>query len=323
MRRLMAVLLALAVMLGASANAAAAKDMPLARAVQVTTLSTMLADEGLGEWGYAALVEVDGRRVLFDTGANPDVVLHNAKAMGLDLSDVEDVIISHFHDDHTGGLLTLRKAFMVKNPKALLRLHVGEGIFAPRYDEAGKAENNFPALADAYRATGGQVIVHAGPAEIVPGAWLTGPVARPHAETNWNAGLFVDSAGSRVPDNLHEDSSLVIPTAQGSVIVTGCGHAGIMNIADAAQAMTGNAPLLAVIGGVHLFAKPDAVLVETAARLKGLRYLLGGHCTGIEATIRLRELLGLDRHTAVVAAVGSRFVLGKGIDAGMIAGWKG
>ena len=87
--------------------------------------------------------------------------------------------------------------------------------------------------------------------------------------------------------------------------------------------MTGNAPLLAVIGGVHLFAKPDVVLVETAARLKGLRYLLGGHCTGIEATIRLRELLGLDRHTAVVAAVGSRFVLGKGIDAGMIAGWKG
>ncbi|WP_277280396.1 MBL fold metallo-hydrolase [Novosphingobium cyanobacteriorum] len=317
----MAVLLAALAVLGPRATEA--KDLAMARAVKVTTLSTMLADEGLGEWGYSALVEVDGRKVLFDSGANPDVVLHNARAMGIDLSDVEDVIISHFHDDHTGGLMTLRKALMAKNPKSLSRLHVGEGIFAPRFEKDGKPANTFPMLADAFRASGGQVIVHAVPTEIVPGAWLTGPVPRHHAETNWNPGLMMDEGGKRVADYLPEDSSLVMPTAQGSVIVTGCGHAGIMNIADAAQAMTGNEPLLAVIGGVHLFAKPDAVLVETAARLKGLRYLLGGHCTGIEATVRLRELLALDRHTAVVAAVGSRFVLGKGIDAGMIAGWAG
>jgi 7,8-dihydropterin-6-yl-methyl-4-(beta-D-ribofuranosyl)aminobenzene 5'-phosphate synthase len=107
------------------------------------------------------------------------------------------------------------------------------------------------------------------------------------------------------------------------VIVAGCGHAGIMNIADDAQAITGDTRLVAVIGGIHLFGKPDAVLVETAARLKGLAFLLGAHCTGIEATVRLRELLGLDRRTAVVAAVGSSFTLGKGIAAGGIAGWVG
>lgn len=297
-----------------------------AQAVKVTTLSTMLTDyDGLGEWGYAALVEVDGRRILFDTGANPETILHNAEALKVDLSSVEEVVISHFHDDHTGGLITLRKALMQKNQAALSHLYVGEGIFEPRYTKDGKgdSENGFPALASAYLATGGRIQQVSGPLEVATGVWLTGPVPRRHDETNWNPGLFLKAGGQLVPDTLREDTSLVIATAQGTVIVTGCGHAGIMNIADDAEAITGDARLHAVIGGIHLFAKPDIVLVETAARLKGLRYLFAAHCTGIEATFRLRELLGLDRKTAVVAAVGSSFTLGKGIDAGRIAGWVG
>ncbi|MFM9936931.1 MAG: MBL fold metallo-hydrolase [Novosphingobium sp.] len=318
-------MLVLAVFTGSFARAADGAAHQ-AQAVKVTTLSTMLADlDGFGEWGYAALVEVDGHRILFDTGANPDTVLRNAAALKIDLSDVEDVVISHFHSDHTGGLITLRKALMQKNPAALSHLYVGEGIFAPRYTAKGVSddENSFPAVARAYLATGGRISEVASPAEIAPGAWLTGPVPRPHPETNWSPGEFVKTGGKLEPDTLHEDTSLVIAAASGTVIVTGCGHAGIMNIADDARAITGDARLVAVIGGIHLFSKPDSVLVETAARLKGLAYLLGAHCTGIEATVRLRELLGLDRHTAVVAAVGSSFTLGAGIAAGRIAGWAG
>src|SRR5205814_6233262 len=84
--------------------------------LRVLVLSTMLADEGVGEWGYAALVEVDGHRILFDTGARPDTVLTNAKELGVDLSTITDVVLSHNHDDHTGGLLTLRRTFARKNP---------------------------------------------------------------------------------------------------------------------------------------------------------------------------------------------------------------
>jgi len=327
--RLTWLLIVLAALMGGAAQAADGGPHQ-ATAVKVTTLSTMLTDYGtLGEWGYAALVEVDGHRILFDTGANPDTVLHNAEALKIDLSDVEDVVISHFHDDHTGGLITLRKALMQKNPAALSHLYVGEGIFAPRFTAKGDSkgesgtENDFPALAKAYLDTGGRISELSGPFEIGQGVWLTGPVPRPHPETNWNPGHFVKADGKLVPDTLHEDTSLVIATASGAVIVTGCGHAGIMNIADAAAAITGDARLHAVIGGIHLFAKSDAVLIETGARLKGLAYLLGAHCTGVEATIRLRELLGLDRHSAVVAAVGSSFTLGKGIAAGEIAGWVG
>src|SRR5262249_19622027 len=84
---------------------------PRIRSVRITILSTMLADtKGLGEWGFAALVEADGRRLLFDTGARPDTVLANARELSVDLSDVTDVILSHHHADHTGGLLPLRRA---------------------------------------------------------------------------------------------------------------------------------------------------------------------------------------------------------------------
>jgi 7,8-dihydropterin-6-yl-methyl-4-(beta-D-ribofuranosyl)aminobenzene 5'-phosphate synthase len=320
-----ALMIVLATLIGSSVQAADGTAHQ-AKALKVTTLSTMLTDtKGLGEWGYAALVEVDGKRILFDTGANPDIVLRNADVLEIDLSTVEDVIISHFHDDHTGGLITLRKAMMAKNPSALSHLHVGSGIFDARYEAggAGPNENGFADLAKAYLATGGRISEVSAPAELATGVWLTGPVPRGHAETNLNAGLFIKSGGSLVPDTLREDSSLVIATAAGTVIITGCGHAGIMNIADAAGVITGDSRLHAVIGGIHLFAKLDDVLVETAGRLKGLAYLLAGHCTGIEATVRLRGLLGLDQRTAVVAAVGSSFAFGKGIEAGWIAGWAG
>jgi 7,8-dihydropterin-6-yl-methyl-4-(beta-D-ribofuranosyl)aminobenzene 5'-phosphate synthase len=105
------------------------------------------------------------------------------------------------------------------------------------------------------------------------------------------------------------------------VILTGCGHAGIVNISEYARHLAGPGPLLGVVGGLHLFAASDATLEWTGAKLKAydLRNLLAGHCTGIEATYRLRERLGLDRRTAVVSAVGSSFTLGKGIDARELA----
>lgn len=113
-----------------------------------------------------------------------------------------------------------------------------------------------------------------------------------------------------------EDSALVFDTDQGMVILTGCAHAGIVNITEYARSIAGVKPIVAVIGGLHLFNASDPVLAWTGTKLKayGVLSLLAGHCTGIEATYRLRESIGLSRKTAVVNAVGSTFTLGSGFN---------
>src|SRR4029079_2813208 len=80
----------------------------------------------------SALVEADGHKILYDTGSSADMVLKNARALHVDLSDVEDVILSHNHWDHVAGLMTLRREFAKTNPKAFSRVHVAAGIFEPR-----------------------------------------------------------------------------------------------------------------------------------------------------------------------------------------------
>jgi 7,8-dihydropterin-6-yl-methyl-4-(beta-D-ribofuranosyl)aminobenzene 5'-phosphate synthase len=292
------------------------------RELKVTVLSTMLADAGFGEWGYSALVEADGKKILFDTGANPDIVLKNAAALGIELSDVEDVVVSHHHDDHTGGLLSLRRALMVKNPNAMSRVHVSGNIFTPRLKADGSDDNGLSPIRGPYEATGGHFILHDGPTELAPGVWFTGPVPRKYPETNWsNEGLRIHTSTGDTVDNIPDDAALVFNTSDGLVILTGCGHAGIVNIATYALTLTDKKTVVAVIGGLHLFAKPDDVVDWTGAQLKrfGVKYLLAGHCTGIEATMRLRQALGLDRHTAPVSSVGSSFTLHKGIYPGKLA----
>jgi 7,8-dihydropterin-6-yl-methyl-4-(beta-D-ribofuranosyl)aminobenzene 5'-phosphate synthase len=319
-RRLAAALIAI----GLVSTATQAADTPAthrhkARTLKITVLATNLAGDmhqGDGEWGYSALAEVDGHKILYDTGASPDLVLRNARALHVDLSDVEEVVLSHNHWDHVGGLLTLRRELAKTNPRAMSRVHVGAGIFQPRLTEAGEDQNGLKDIEAQYLATGGKFIVHDRPAELFPGVWLTGPVPRPNNEKNWNPGLWLQTPAGRVEDNVPEDSALLFETEQGTVILTGCGHAGIVNIAEYARHVLGPQPLLGVVGGLHLFAASDAALAWTGAKLKayGLRNLLAGHCTGIEATYRLREATGLERKTAVVSAVGSSFTLGEGID---------
>lgn len=283
------------------------------QALKVTVLSTMLSDNGIGEWGYAALVEVDGRRILFDTGAKSDTVLRNAASLQIDLSTIEDVVLSHNHDDHTGGLLTLRRTLMTRNPAALSRIHVATGFFQPWARRQPSILTDRAAVA----ATGARFVEHAGPVELAPGVWLTGPVPRHTGERNFDPNLRALGAPA---DDVPEDQALMIETVDGTVIVTGCGHAGIVNLINQAHAMKLPGHVSTVIGGLHLFAASEATLAWTAEKLRaaGVRYLLAGHCTGIEATLRLRTLAGLDRTTAAYGGVGAGFTLGKGIAPGLI-----
>jgi 7,8-dihydropterin-6-yl-methyl-4-(beta-D-ribofuranosyl)aminobenzene 5'-phosphate synthase len=282
------------------------------QSLKVTILSTMLADDGIGEWGFAALVEADGKRILFDTGARPQTVLENARELKIDLGGVEDVILSHFHADHTTGLMTLRRDLSSSNPAALSRAHVGKGIFLER---RGRMHNSMTAVKKEFEATGGKFIEHDRPAEIMPGVWVTGPVPRLYPEKNFPAGIEVAKDEGWVEDDVPEDLSLAFNTPRGLVLLAGCGHAGIINTLQFARKFIRPAPANAVLGGFHLFNAKDEQLDWTADRLKEFEtaQILGAHCTGIESLYRLRQRLGLSRHSCAVGTVGAVFDLKDGI----------
>jgi 7,8-dihydropterin-6-yl-methyl-4-(beta-D-ribofuranosyl)aminobenzene 5'-phosphate synthase len=296
-------------------------DPPPVATARVLILSTMLADQGIGEWGFAALVEANGRQLLFDTGNNSDTVLRNAEALKIDLSGITDVVLSHFHGDHTGGLLALRRQLMKKNPAALSRAHIGPGFFWLRTKGGTPYYPSTAAARADYEATGGKFIEHAEPTQLMPGVWVTGRVPRRHPEHNYPSGVLVETPQGKVPDDVQDELSLVIDSVDGLVVVTGCGHAGVVNTLEAARAAVRPVPVRALIGGLHLFEADEKTLEWTGSHLKalGVANLIGAHCTGIEAVYRLRALTGLDRRTCVVGSVGASYDLDKGIDPGRLA----
>ena len=294
--------------------------------LKITVLSTMLVGEatGLGEWGFSALVEADGHRILFDTGAHPETVAINARDLKVDLSGIREVILTHNHLDHVAGLLTLRREWMKKDPAAMSIVHVSKGIFYSRPGADGRENNPMIAIRKEYEATGGKFIEHENWSELFPGAWLTGPVPRKFPEHNYGfpspTGKIQTPEGL-VEDIVQEDQSLVLNAPRGLVVVTGCGHAGIVNILTDAGAEFSGRPVYGVVGGLHLFPATDQQLDWTGDKMKefSVANLLGAHCTGIEAVYRLRQRIGLTRKTAVVGNVGSTFTLADGIVAGPLA----
>jgi 7,8-dihydropterin-6-yl-methyl-4-(beta-D-ribofuranosyl)aminobenzene 5'-phosphate synthase len=295
--------------------------------LKVTVLSTMLVgangSNGIGEWGFAALLEVEGRRILIDTGNRPETVLHNVEEMKVDLSNVTEVVLTHNHADHTGGLLALRRSVMAKNATALSRVHVPAGIFTSRLIDGREVGGLLP-IKSAFERLGGTFIEHDAPFELLPGVWLLGPVPRVHPERNWSVSgrpQLLQLPSGPVEDNVPEDTAIAVSTRSGLVVISGCAHAGIINTLEYARKAIADVPIEAAIGGLHLFAASDGVLEWTGGRLKalGVRNLLGAHCTGIEAVFRLRQLIGLARQTAVVSAVGSSFTLGTGIASPVLA----
>jgi 7,8-dihydropterin-6-yl-methyl-4-(beta-D-ribofuranosyl)aminobenzene 5'-phosphate synthase len=293
------------------------------QSLRIEVLSTMLSSgPGIGEWGFSAVVDVDGRRILFDTGGRPETVLKNARELHVDLSNIPDVILSHNHPDHTGGLLALRKSMLDENkPQALATIHVGKGIFLPRRNERGQVIDSVGQHRADFEALGGHIVEYDHPSEIFPGVWLTGPVPRKYPEKNWTGDIQVQTPDGWKEDTVSEDMSLVFNTDGGLVILSGCGHAGVVNTVEYARDQVRKAPLVAAIGGFHLYDLPDDRLEWTAGKLKefGIQNLLGAHCTGIEAVYRIRQLTGLSRQTASVGAVGAVFELGKKTDPGSIS----
>ena len=281
---------------------------------EITVLATNISNYGgFGEWSFSALYESETESVLFDTGFHEDTVLHNAKILGKDLSKVEKVILSHFHSDHTGGLLKLRKTYKELNSKAFTKVYVARGFFNQRfapdgskvgpgnYADSGKWKKDAEDL-------GINFIILDSHYEVSKNIFATGTVERTVEKYNGPEGLVVKDIKSNkfVPDIILDDQSAGMLTENGWVMMSGCGHSGIINTAKKLQSIN-NIPVYGAIGGFHLFKASDQLIDKTANWLKnqGMTKFMGGHCTGIYAAERVADIIGISRENLSHTAIGS------------------
>jgi 7,8-dihydropterin-6-yl-methyl-4-(beta-D-ribofuranosyl)aminobenzene 5'-phosphate synthase len=242
------------------------------------------------EHGFACWVEANGHRLLFDTGAG-QVLRVNATTLGVPLEQAEAIALSHGHYDHTGGLPEVWTA------PDTTSLYLHAGALANRYRVAatGVKVIGMPRPVRELLAHHMPSLRYTNqPTEIASGAWLTGFVPRHHhEEVAEPEPFFLDPCGQQ-PDHLVDDQALYLVTGSGVIVLLGCAHAGIINTLDYIRHLTGNAPLRAVIGGMHLRAASAARLAWTVAQLQRLNpgMLVPAHCTGAPATAALAAAFG-------------------------------
>jgi 7,8-dihydropterin-6-yl-methyl-4-(beta-D-ribofuranosyl)aminobenzene 5'-phosphate synthase len=233
------------------------------------------------DWGYAALLEYQGKRILFDTGNDGDILAQNAKAKGVDLSHLDFVVISHRHGDHVGGLANL------------LRVNPNVKIYAPK-EGFGVFGADLPS--SFYRKDealpAGERYYDGKPPEVMRfgTAWPGANVQLVDNNTEILPGISIITLVSEKTGTLElRELSLAINTPEGMVIVVGCSHPGIDKIVDAATKINPRIHMLA--GGFHLVVANDADIEKTVTLLHDtykVEYLAPGHCTG-EATFAALE----------------------------------
>jgi len=202
------------------------------------------------DWGFSCLIEGTEKTILFDTGTQPEILMHNVEVLGVDLKKVDQIVISHDHGDHAGGL----SAVLENNPKVTVFFPVS---FPPEFSR--RVENQ--------KAKAQPVNT---PLEICRNIFLTGEMG----------------------DEIKEQS-LIIDTAKGLIIVTGCSHQGIVNILRRAREIC-DKPIYLVFGGFHLGKKTDAEMQEILAGFKELKVEKCGatHCTGDAQIVIFKKAFG-------------------------------
>jgi 7,8-dihydropterin-6-yl-methyl-4-(beta-D-ribofuranosyl)aminobenzene 5'-phosphate synthase len=251
------------------------------------------------EHGFSVLVRVkrDDKegQVLFDTGLSRRGLLYNIDALEIDLADVQAIVLSHGHPDHAMGLPGVVARLGTGNMPLLLHpdAYLERKLVLPNGDEIMVPA---PKVAD-FRRENIEIIEEVGPSMLVDDMILvSGEIAR---HTDFEKGFPIHYAqrhGSWEPDPLiMDDQCLIINVRhEGLVIITGCGHSGIINTIRNAQAITGVHKIYAVMGGFHLTgALFEPIIPATIAALKEInpRYLMPGHCTGWSATHQIAQAM--------------------------------
>lgn len=244
------------------------------------------------DWGFAALIEYEGHRILFDTGNNAAIFADNVSKLGIDLQHLDFVVISHRHGDHTAGLAHVLKV----NPTV--------PVYAP-YEVSGFGTVVLPGIVAAMNRHDPTLPpymhyfdgVHQAPRPS-GSPWPTAHFETVVSTTNVAPDIYILSTISDVAGTkeMHE-LSLLIRSREGGILVVGCSHPGIEKIVAEATAIDPHISLL--VGGLHLVSTPDAEVERIATALHDrwqISRVAPGHCTGVPAFADLSRIYG-DKYT--------------------------
>jgi 7,8-dihydropterin-6-yl-methyl-4-(beta-D-ribofuranosyl)aminobenzene 5'-phosphate synthase len=238
------------------------------------------------DWGFSALLEHDGKLILFDTGNDAAIFEHNVKARGVDLTKLDFVVISHRHADHTTGL---RYVLNVNpNVKVYVPADGGNGFGGPPFPKTFlRADESLPPK---MRYFGGTEPEHFAWGKL----YDKGNFVLVNETTEVEPGVFLVRTVSQKKGTLElPELTLAIKRPNGLLLVDGCSHAGIEAILEAASAVDPRTEI--VFGGLHLVTTPVEeidVLVENLKTKWKVQKIAPGHCTGEPAFARLRKAYG-------------------------------
>jgi len=252
------------------------------------------------DWGFSALVEVAGKRILFDTGNDRDIFAANVKAQNIDLTNLDFVVLSHRHSDHMAGLsyvLSVNPKVKVYAPKE------GFGIFGSSLPSSFyRKDASLPPDMRYYDGNPPQVMNFGT-------AWKDANFELIDKTTEIAAGITLIALVSDAPGTKElKELSLAINTPDGIVLVVGCSHPGIENIVQAAASI--NPKIHLVAGGFHLVVAPDEVIAKAVTALKDtfkVENVAPGHCTGEPTFAALKQAFG-DHY--IYAGLGTSLALG-------------
>ncbi len=259
--------------------------------VRITLLVENTA-EGAGlmaEHGLAFWIEDGSQRILLDTGQG-GVLVANAYRLGVDLARLDAVVLSHGHYDHTGGLSDALRG----NQHAAIYLHPAalKPKFARNKDGTGRGIGIPDVCELAIRRHRDRLVFTEKPTSLGGGFMVTGPVPRVTEFENAGGPFFLDPQ-CQTPDPMIDDQAVFFDSSQGTVVLLGCAHSGVINTLRYVRQLTGDRHVHAVLGGMHLVAASAERLSRTMDELRAMEIdcLAPAHCTGRAATAALWHAL--------------------------------
>jgi 7,8-dihydropterin-6-yl-methyl-4-(beta-D-ribofuranosyl)aminobenzene 5'-phosphate synthase len=254
----------------------------------VTTLvENAVAQSGqalLAEHGLSFYIEAGDRKILFDTGQNL-AISNNARVLGIDLNQIDTVVLSHGHYDHSGGL----QSILASNKN--FTLHGHPDVFSPKVKKTNGDYKyiGIPVEKNNIVNSGISLQLSREPVEIAPGLMTSGEIALENDFELKEPMFFLKQEDKVIHDTLADDQALILDTAKGMVVLLGCSHRGVINTLTHVTQLKGNNKIHAILGGLHLGKASDGKLAKIIDHLRefDLDMIGVGHCTGPRAFLAL------------------------------------